>query len=202
MNRRISFFRSIASALNKNSKSFSDTLKFNGHLEVTVKKKGIIIDYFELKNIILYNGNQKSIDSLVPGTSNYKIFRMAVGSEGTMESDKFQPKIPTKDMTALYHEVFRTDVYNPPAIGTRLATFTADFNSIDVPDSSFTNASERYVNEAMLILGDGTFGGGNKYYPQTPDADESGFSIRTFKSIPFDAGDDITITIRWTIYAQ
>jgi hypothetical protein len=38
--------------------------------------------------------------------------------------------------------------------------------------------------------------------PNTPDADESMFSIRTFKSVPFEAANEIAVTIRYTIYIE
>jgi len=176
-------------------------LKLKGRIEVFVKKSGKIIDHFSQDNLVLYNGEQRAIEALALGASNHRIFRMAIGSEGAMSSDLFQPKIPTKDMTALYHEVYRKDV-NPPSIGTRSATFVADFNSTEIDDSAFNNASLRYINEAALVCGDGLFGGGDITPPATPDSDESLFSIRTFKSIPFDAGDDVTITVRWTVFTE
>lgn len=185
-------------------KLFKDPILFRGEVDITVKRNNEIVDNIKLKNIVVDNGKQKAIEALAKGSSDHQIFRMAIGSGGAMTSDWFQPKIPTADMTELYHEVYRKDVYDPPSVPVdeRKATFIADFNSTFVPDACFENASERYINEAALIMGDGVYTGDEQSSLDTYDVDESIFSIRTFKSIPFDAGDDVTITIRWTIFAQ
>lgn len=201
-NNYLSIFKSFCKLVsNKITRPLSDKFRYTGEIDIIVKKRGVEIDKFSIKNIVVNNGKQLALEAIALG-DKHQIFRMAIGSDGAMTGDLFSPKIPTAEETALYHEVYRKDIGATPTIGTRQATFIAEFNSVDVPDSSFLNASKRYINEAALIMGDGVLGGGDKYSPQPPDSDESMFSKRCFKSIPFDAGDDITITVRWSIFAQ
>ena len=177
-----------------------DIFKLSGRVHIDVLKSNVKIDEIDLENIILDNGKQKVIESLNTGSLD-QIFRMAVGDDGASITDLFQPKVPTVTMTELYHEVYRRDI-SSSIPGVKQVEFVASFNSTFVPDSSFQNASKRFINEAALVMGDGVLGGGDIVAPNIVDADESLFSIRTFKSIPFEQGDDITITIRWTIFIQ
>lgn len=195
----ISFLKSIVKPIT-NPKELKDSLKIGGVLHITVEKKGKIIDEFVSENIIVDNGKQKLIDALGSGNID-QIFRLSIGCNGAAESDLFQPKIPERNRTSLFWEVYRKDV-GSYVVGTRQITFVVSFNSPDIPDSSFKNASQRYINEAALIMGDGVSGGPDIISPALPDIDESMFSMRCFKSIPFDAGDDVALTLRWTVFIQ
>ena len=193
------FFRQIMRKIIEVNEN--DGMRLRGHVEIEVKNKhGQVIDKFNADNVILNIGKQKVTDAFISGNLN-RIFRMAIGDDGAMTGDLLQPKTPDATMTALYHEVYRKD-RGGYTVGTRQVLITADFNSADVPNSSFINAGARYINEAALVVGDGILGGPAIAAPALPDADESLFSIRCFKSIPFDAVDNITITIRWTIFVQ
>lgn len=135
------------------------------------------------------------------------IFRMAVGDGGSQTGALFTPKEPDATWparTELYHEVFRKDIATFTKPSDVSARFVANFQSTDVDTTSFSLVDE-VINEAALIIGDGvlTVGGDpkevNKTPPDTVDADELMFSMRTFKSAPFSPSEDVTISITWTI---
>ena len=205
--RTIDYIRKVLLKMKKMgsySKSFNEGLKLEGEFElIATNKDGKIIDHIKEKNIILNNIKEKVIQSLMTGSID-KIFRMAIGDNGAIVGDPFTPKVPSATDTALEHEVYRKDVSWPPSVDTAnlKITFIGTFNSVDVPSTSYSNASEQRVNEAMLVCGDGVLGGGDIYSPNPADADESGVSRRCFKSIPFDIANDITITIRWSLFMR
>ena len=74
------------------------------------------------------------------------------------------------------------------------------------PITAFSNQANPIVNEVGLVMAD--LFGGNPLprapvaAPDPPDADEEVFSIRTFKSVPFEAANEIAITIRYTIFIE
>lgn len=180
---------------------YKDPINIGGRLHIIVKdKNGNVIDEFKQDNIVLNNGKQKVIESLETGSVD-PVFRMAVGDAGASVGDPFQPLIPDVAETALYHEIYRKDIETITP-GTHEIEFKTDFKSVDVPATAFQNQNFQVVNEALLVMGDGMLGGGDIYPPTTPDIDESAFAKRCFKSIPFESVNDITITIRWTIYIQ
>lgn len=84
--------------------------------------------------------------------------------------------------------------------------FIATFAASDVALSAFSNPSQPRVNEVGLVIIDPTASGGlvrsAVTAPATPDADEVVLSLRTFKSVPFEIANDVSITIRYTIYTE
>lgn len=84
--------------------------------------------------------------------------------------------------------------------------FIATFAATDVALSAFSNPSQPRVNEVSLIIIDPTASGGlirpAVTAPNAPDADEVVLSLRTFKSVPFEIANDVSITIRYTLYTQ
>ena len=168
-----------------------------------------IIKSFDLMNIIVDQGKDEWIKSLTTGFVNV-IARMAIGDRGTLPSDSTIPKVPTADRVALYNETYRDDIdvtsLNIGTPGVHEIQFTNTFASTDVPITSFSNQTNPVVNEVGLILCD--LLSGNPLprppvaYPGINDADEKLFSIRTFKSVPFEAANDINVTVRYTIFLE
>lgn len=187
-------------------------LSFRGDLKVERQHRGgPKVLCHESKNFIVDAGITGIRDLLggVNSPSGFagSIFRMAVGDGGVPAGDLFNPKLPDATWparTALFHEVFRSDitVWSEPTSFS--IQFVGAFDSLDVDLTSFL-LSELVINEAALIIGDGvTVVGGdpkqvNKTPPDTVDVDELMMSTRTFNSVSFDPADDITVTITWTI---
>ena len=182
-----------------------------GHLRVERQVAGgplqLIVDQ---KNFIVDSGVTAVRDVLIGvngGGFTGSVFRMAIGDGGVPAGELFNPKLPDATWparTGLFHEVIRQDisVFSTPT--TSSMRFVGSFASIDVDPTSFS-LSDRVVNEASLIIGDGilTVGGDkkqiNKVPPDAVDADEVMLSTRTFKSVSFDPSEDVTVTITWTI---
>lgn len=84
--------------------------------------------------------------------------------------------------------------------------FVATFDATDVPLSAFANPSQPRLNEVGLVIIDPTAAGGlvrtPVVAPAAPEADEVVLSVRTFKSVPFEAANDITVTIRYTLFTE
>ena len=84
--------------------------------------------------------------------------------------------------------------------------FSTTFDAVDVPLTSFANPSQPRINEVGLVIIDPTAAGGLVRAPiaspSAPDADEVLMTIRTFKSVPFEIANDISITIRYTIFTE
>lgn len=163
----------------------------------------------EMMNIIVNQGKDRIINSLTTGFLR-TVARMAIGDRGTIPSDSTIPKVPTADRTELFNEVYRDDidttVLNIGTPTTHEVKFIKTFSALDVPISSFSNQSKPVVNEVGLIMAD--LLAGNPLprppvaYPGTPDADEELFAMRAFKSVPFEAANEIEITIRYTIFIE
>lgn len=159
-------------------------------------------------NIIVGIGKDKVIEALTSGFIN-QIARMAVGDRGTIPSDPTQPKIAQATQTALFNEIYRADVDTVTldvgvTPGTHEVKFIKTFSATVIPITAFSNQAVPVINEVGLIMAD-LLGGtplprADVASPATPEADESLFSIRTFKSVPFEAANEISITIRYTIY--
>jgi len=191
----------------KGAKMFRDGLSFRGEIIVEFfDKHGNLTYRFEDKNFIVDLGLELVIDILT-GTSS-KIFRMAVGDNGTLSGQPFVPKTPDSTwpaLTSLFHEVIRLNVNQPPAQPTtKSMTFLASFSSADIDPTSYSS-SPPVINEACLVISDGTQTGlqqVNKVPPDILTPSEKMFSIRTFKSQPFDPADTLTLSITWTIHVQ
>ena len=84
--------------------------------------------------------------------------------------------------------------------------FTTTFDAVDVPLTAFANPSQPRLNEVGLVIIDPTAAGGLVRAPVvSPDpveSDEVLMTIRTFKSVPFEVANDVTITIRYTIFTE
>jgi len=84
--------------------------------------------------------------------------------------------------------------------------FSATFNAVDVPLTSFANPSQPRVNEVGLVIIDPTAVAGlvrpPVNSPTANAADEVLMTIRTFKSVPFEVANDVSITIRYTIFTE
>jgi len=152
-----------------------------------------LIDKQVLHNIILNQGKDKVITSLTTGFMR-PIARMAIGDRGT----------------ELYNETYRDDVDTTTLdVGTPTVhevQFIKTFSALNVPITAFSNQANPLVNEVALVMID--ILGGNPLprapvaSPNSPDADEELFGIRAFKSIPFEAANEIAITIRYTIFIE
>ncbi len=163
----------------------------------------------DIHNIIVNGGKDVVIESLTTGFINV-VARMAVGDRGTIPSDPTVPKIPVDTQDALFDEVYRDDVdatiLDVGTPTTHSAKFIKTFSSLVIPVASFSNQAAPTINEVGLITAD-LFGSAPLprapvAAPDSPDADEALFSIRTFKSVPFEAANEIAVTIRYTIYIE
>lgn len=176
-----------------------------------VFKDNQLIDKQEIFNIIVNNGKDRVIEALTNGFVNI-ISRMAIGDRGAIPSDQTVFKVPEDTMDALYNEVFRSDLD-----ATILNVGTDDYHEVklirtfsavdpDLPITAFSNQAVPLVNEVALIMADLFTGAplprAAVAAPNNPPEDESMFSIRTFKSVPFDAANEIAITIRYTIFIE
>ncbi len=84
--------------------------------------------------------------------------------------------------------------------------FITTFDAVDVPLSSFANPSQPRVNEVGLVIIDPTAAGGlvrpPVAGPSPNQPDEVLMSIRCFKSVPFEIANDVSVTIRYTIFTE
>lgn len=169
-----------------------------------------IVSKQDIKNIVVGVGKDKVIEALTTGFVN-QIARMATGDRGTIPSDPTQPKVATPDMTELFGEVFRSDVDSTildvgVTPGVHEVKFIKTFSATVIPLTAFSNQANPVLNEVGLIMADLISGAplprADVASPDVPDADESLFSIRTFKSVPFEAANEISVTIRYTIFIE
>lgn len=168
-----------------------------------------ILQKEEFMNIIVNQGKDRIINSLTTGFVR-TVARMAIGDRGTIPSDSTIPKVPTADRTDLFNEIYRDDidatVLNIGTPNVHEVRFIKTFSALDVPIASFSNQNTPVVNEVGLIMAD--LLAGNPLprppvaYPNPPDADEELFAMRAFKSVPFEAANEIEITIRYTIFIE
>lgn len=167
-----------------------------------------LLEKIDLKNIILNQGKDAVIQSLTTG-SILTIARLAIGDRGTIPSDPTVPKVPVSTMTGLYNEVYRADaeaiVLNIGTPTTHEVKFVKTFAAADVPITAFSNQAKPVVNEVGVVMinpGLLPLPREDVAAPGTPPADEIMFAIRTHKSVPFEAANDISITFRYTIYIE
>lgn len=190
--------------------SFRDGLNFRGNIKLEFfDKNGKLINCIEEKNFIVDLGLEAVIDILEATTTTSsignRIYRMAIGDDGTLTGQPYVPKVPDATWpakTTLFHEVLRQSRDTATQPTSKSMRFVTSFASADITPSSFTS-SPYVINEAALIISDGTQTTKDEI-PQgyTPDSSESIFSIRTFKSQPFDPADTLTLTVAWTIFVQ
>jgi hypothetical protein len=183
-------------------------IKVYDNAEIVYNQKDLIY-HDEIKNIILNAGKDRVISSLTTGFIKTAC-RMAIGDRGTIPSDSTVPKVPTADRTTLYNEVFRSDVdittLNIGSPSTHEVKFIKTFAAMDIPLTAFSNQANPTVNEVAIVLADLISGQplprADVSAPNTPPSDEQLFAMRTFKSVPFEAANDISITIRYTIFIE
>lgn len=264
-------------------RSYRDHFGLQGQVEIDVRHGQKLIETLSYRNIILFQGNAeiiRTLSTISPTTTPRIINRMAIGDQGTIPADSTVPKIPTKDLTSLYHEIYRKDIdsrtvtLNPTGtsstlvgaltIGSQIVTtisttgvaigmsvsgtgvqantvvqsvnsgtqftmslpavspggsqtltisgaanecrFVTTFNAVDVALSAYSNPSQPRVNEVGLVFIDPTAPSGivraTVTAPAAPPVDEVLASIRAFKSVPFEIANDVSITIRYTIFMQ
>lgn len=176
--------------------------------EILYNEEDLLEKSSEIKNIILNAGKDRTISSLSTGFIK-TVCRMAIGDRGTIPSDSTVPKVPTSDRTTLYNEVFRSDIdVTTLNIGGLVheVKFIKTFSSLVVPLTSFSNQASPMVNEIAIVMADLISGAplprADVAAPNASDADEQLFAMRTFKSVPFEAANEISITIRYTIFIE
>lgn len=273
----------MASMTKRRRKGPVDRANFiEGRVEILAYKKGVLFHREVQKNILLYQGLAEVIRTLffTSPLAPRVITRMAIGDQGTIPSDSTVPKVPVKNATGLYHEVYREDfdsttptLFSPTGVtivgnthngsqtidglvttvgitigevvtGTGIQigsvvdeiltpnsvhitlpatsdntgidiTFAgtvnececvATFNATDVAITAFSNPSQPVINEVGLVIINPAAAGGLVRAPVTspnaPLADEILLSVRTFNSVPFVAANDISVTIRYTIFTE
>jgi hypothetical protein len=184
----------------------TDGLKIHGYVEIDVREHGKLIDTIKGPNIILNLGKAETINSLTTG-SNRVIGRMAIGARGTLPSDPTVPKTPEASNTELYSEVYRQDV-EMTSVTTQedvnKVLFVTTFRAIDIPLSAYPDQTNPVVNEVGLVMIDLITGAQLPRTPiaspDEPDEDEALFSMRTFKSVPFESANETSVTVRYTIF--
>lgn len=184
-------------------------LGFRGEIIVQAWDRfGKQIAHVHEKNFIVDLGHESVIDILEGTSAGHYIFRMALGDDGTLTGQPFVPKVPDASwpaFTTLFHEVIRSNIDTSTQPTTKSMRFLTAFQSSVVDTTSFSSGPNYVVNEAGLFVSDGTQTGSqqiNKTPPDSVDASEKLFSIRAFKSVPFDPAESITLTIAWTIFVQ
>jgi hypothetical protein len=195
-----------------------DVIGLQGKLELFAYRGKELVDYQESHNIVFYQGNAeviRTLSTVSPSTTPRIINRMCIGDQGTIPADSTVPKVPTKDLpvlistTGLYHEIYRKDVDSrvQTILGsTNECKFIATFSATDIALSAYTNPSQPRINEVGLVIVDPVAPGGLTRLPvtapSTPPSDEVIMTIRTFKSVPFEIANDVTVTIRYTVYME
>jgi hypothetical protein len=133
-----------------------------------------------------------------------------MGDRGTIPSDPTVPKVPVATMSALYNEVYRADaeavVLDVGTPTVHEVKFVKTFSAVAIPITSFSNQAKPVINEVGLIMINPALPPPlprpDVAAPDDPPADEVLFAIRTFKSVPFEASNDISVTIRYTIFIE
>ena len=188
---------------------FTDDLSLRGEIKVQVfDKHGVLVSEFEDKNFIVDKGHEIA-NNLLNGTFNGLVGRMGIGDQGTLSGQPYVPK--TADATwpartALFHDVIRKDLDSAtPGLSLKNTRYLCSFTSASIAPASFTS-SPYLINEASLWLIPRVAGIPAVYGVEQAstgfNANQYMFSMRTFKSQPFDPADTLTLTIAWTIYVQ
>lgn len=189
-----------------------DHIGLKGRVEIWAYKGTELFDHQDIQNIILDQGFAEVIRTISvtsPTTKPRIINRMCVGDQGTIPADPTVPKLPTRDMTGLHHEIFRKDIESRELTlsgSTNQCKFITTFAASEVATTAYSNPSQPRINEVGLVFIDPVAASGLDRDPVTspdlPPSDEIVMSIRCFKSIPFELANDVSITIRYTIYME
>jgi hypothetical protein len=185
-----------------------DRLQPEGFVEIFVYRGNKLVEVIEEKNIIFWQGRAeliKTISTTSPALYQRVINRMVIGDLGTIPADSQVPKVPTPDLIGLYHEIYRKDIASKnitTTLGNNYCQFVTTFNASSVPTSAFSNPTTPRVNEVGLVFIDPQVAvvRPDVAFPNTVPADEVVASIRCFKSIPFEVVNDVSVTIRYTLY--
>lgn len=158
------------------------------------------------KNFIVDLGKQRAMEILAGLVDTWpqsrRIFRLALGDQGCVPGQPFIPKTPDGSwpaFTTLFHEVGRQDITSITEPAPKQAQFLTSALSSNYTPGNFSS-SPRVINEAGLITNRGVPIVGVTQPPATIPADEDLFSIRTFKSVPFDPADSVTIQLLWNVF--
>lgn len=155
-------------------------------------RDGRKIDEIHVQNLIVNLGKIHLLSLIAGKGGALAIKKMALGEGGCA----IPPAIPTVAQlfapipfevsnTSLRHplEIVRQVEDNPPIdSGTKIVTFTAFFNSADVPTTAYISGIPNVTNEAALLSGDDVV-----------------VALRSFRSIPFDQASAIGIRAVWAI---
>ena len=185
-----------------------------GHLRVERQARGGPLELVHDSPNFIVDAGMTAVRNMLLGDAGVaaggflgSLHRMALGGQGVPAGELFNPKLPDSTWparTTLFHEIIRQDITAFTSPTDFSARFASSFNSLDMVGHEASYPwTDRVVNEAALIIGDGvlTVGGDKKYLNDgdSADSDEVMFSMRTFNSASFDSGEDITITVTWTI---
>ncbi len=183
-----------------------DLLLIRGFVDMDVYQKGKFVERICRRNVIFNQGKSEVIRSLSSGTSKV-LARMAIGDRGALPSDPTVPKTPDATLTKLYSEIYRKDVDVTSITTSGSANeflLVATFKAVDIPLSAYSDQTNPVVNEVGLIMIDQITGAPLPRPPVAspgiPDSDELVFSLRTYKSVPFEAANETAVTVRYTIF--
>lgn len=189
----------------------ADTFGIKGHVRIEVRDRhGRLTDVpYDGENFIVNVGKQVVMDQLAqlfePGRRTMR--RMGLGDQGAITGSPFTPKVPDATWparTALFHELGRKNIDIITSTAPRAIRFMTAFLSSNFDPTSYS-AAPKICSEASLYLGDPADGvvtliQPNKAPPTVPPVTDVMFSTRTFKSVPFDPADGVTVTVTWTIF--
>ena len=191
-----------------------DTFGLKGHVRIEVyNRHGVLTDVpYDGPNFIVDLGKQQVMRQLGQAneTGRRAMRRMSLGDQGAITGSPFTPKVPDASWparTALFHELGRKNIGTFSFPTTKSARFLTAFNSADFDPTSYSLAP-KICSEASIYIGNpdltvDTVTGliqPNKAVPDSIPAADAMFSTRTFKSVPFDPLDAVTVTVTWTIF--
>ena len=135
-----------------------DHVGLRGRVEIWAFRGTELFDHQDLQNIVLNQGFSeiiKSISVVSPVTKPRIIARMCVGDQGTVPADSTVPKTPTRDMTGLFHEIYRKDCESRELTTSgaeNSCKFVTTFSAAEVQMSAYANPSQPRINEVGLVL--------------------------------------------------
>lgn len=185
----------------------TDAIDFKTEVVIEHRQKGVLVDSQVRENVILNQGKAEVIKMLSQGIGR-TIARMAIGDRGALPSNTQVPRVPSASGTALFHEVYRTNIQTTQRVtdgAKNELMFICTFEALAIDKAGFLDKVDPRVNEVGLVLCDLIAGAPMPRDPvvagiDTPPADEIIFSHLPFKSIPFTEEDETSITIRYRIY--
>jgi hypothetical protein len=190
-----------------------DGFTLKGHVRIEAKDRlGRVAVIYDGPNFIVDGGKQAVIQQIGKffESGRRTMRRMSLGDQGALPGSPFTPKVPDASWparTQLFHELGRRDVDAILFPTTKSVRFVTSFLSSDFDDTSYS-ALPRICSEASLYIGNPdliadpvvTLIQPNKVAPDPIPVADVMFSTRTFKSVPFDPLDGVTVTVTWTIF--